>query len=89
MKRPLQTGIKHGIKDDVLKQIIAEECYDKMVTVAEGKPAVDGSDGEFELLFRTKLPSTPKTLEDGSVDYLNIDLFENGISLIDIVHSDQ
>lgn len=69
-------GIKHGIKDDVLKQIIAEECYDKMVTVAEGKPAVDGSDGEFELLFRTKLPSTPKMLEDGSVDYLNIDLFE-------------
>ncbi len=69
-------GVKHGIKEDVLQDIIDNGIYDRMVTVAVGKPAVDGADGSFELLFRTKLPTMPKLLEDGSVDYLNIDLFE-------------
>lgn len=71
-----QAGVKHGVKEDVLQEIIDQEMYDRMLTVAEGKPAADGKDGEFELLFRTSLPSTPRIMDDGSVDYLNIDLFE-------------
>jgi uncharacterized protein (DUF342 family) len=70
------SGVKYGVQTEILHKIMEEGIYDQMIAVAEGKPALDGKDGEIELLFRTKLPSNPKILEDGSVDYLNIDIFE-------------
>lgn len=47
-----------------------------MVTVAKGKSSEAGIDGRYEFLFKTKIERTPKILEDGSVDYQNIDWFE-------------
>ncbi len=69
-------GIKFGIIEEKLQQVVDFQIYGMPFQAAQGKPAEDGRDGEFELLFRTELPSTPKENQDGSVDYLNVDLFE-------------
>ena len=71
-----QAGVKHGIKEDILNSISQHGIYDRMVLVAEGKYPQDGTDGDFEFLFNIHHDSTPKLLEDGSVDYLNVDLYE-------------
>jgi uncharacterized protein (DUF342 family) len=71
-----QAGVKHGIKEEILNGISQHGIYDRMILVAEGKYPEDGKDGEFEFLFNTHHDSTPKVLEDGSVDYLNVDLYE-------------
>ncbi len=77
LKDMLKTvGIKFGILEEKLEQVVNFQIYGKSFLAAQGKPAQDGKDGEFELLFRTELPSTPKEKADGSVDYLNVDLFE-------------
>ncbi len=69
-------GVKFGILEEKLQQVLDFQLYGRPFLAAQGKPAQDGKDGEFELLFRTELPSTPKENKDGSVDYLNVDLFE-------------
>ncbi len=69
-------GVKFGILEEKLQQVLDFQLYGRPFLAAQGKPAQDGKDGEFELLFRTELPSTPKENQDGSVDYLNVDLFK-------------
>ncbi len=64
-----EEGIISGIKEDVLRKIIAEERYNEKVLVAEGIRVQDGKDGWFEFLFDTEVNTRPKILKDGSVDY--------------------
>lgn len=70
-------GVKYGVDDNVLQQIIDLSLYNSPVVVAKGRNAVAGEDGFFTYNFRTEASSTPRILEDGSVDYLNMDLFES------------
>ncbi|MCR5829400.1 MAG: FapA family protein [Lachnospiraceae bacterium] len=69
-------GIKAGIDKELIQQIVINKLYDRRHLIAEGKPAVNGTDGSFKLLFKTEIDNKPKVLEDGSVDYHNIDLYE-------------
>lgn len=69
-------GVVQGIDEELIEKIAREEMYNKMVSVAHGKEPIAGKDGYFEILFRTELPSKPDVLEDGSVDYSNMDIFE-------------
>ena len=69
-------GVKQGINNERVKEVIEKEMYDQDVLVAEGKPAVDGQDGKFQFYFRRELKRRPKVLENGAVDYKNMDLFE-------------
>lgn len=47
--------------------------------MAEGIPPVDGENGYYEYFFDTNLQSKPAEKEDGSVDYLNMKLFEEAV----------
>lgn len=69
-------GVKQGINNERVKEVIEKKMYDQDVLVAEGKPAVDGQDGKFQFYFRRELKRRPKVLENGAVDYKNMDLFE-------------
>lgn len=71
-----ECGVKMGIRKDFIQNAIDLKQYYKKVLVAEGKKAVDGEDGEYEFFFRTKMPKIPKLMNDGSVDYKNVDFFE-------------
>lgn len=68
--------IKQGIYRDHIKRMLDEKTFNEPVVVAEGKEPVDGEDGRFMFYFRKKLNRRPHVLEDGSVDYKNMELFE-------------
>lgn len=68
--------IKQGISRARIKEVLDNKMFDKSVVVAEGKPAKDGDDGYYTYYFRKKLNRKPRVLENGSVDYKNIELFE-------------
>ena len=70
-------GVKYGIKEESLQRMLDKKFYFRPVVIAEGKEAVDGEAGYYKYNFRTETSTVPHILEDGSVDYLNMDLFES------------
>lgn len=70
-------GIRFGIDENLIQDSLDNKEYGKWYKVAFGEPAQNGIDGYIEYFFETeKKTLKPKELEDGSVDYRNIDLFE-------------
>lgn len=72
-----RNGVKYGLNEAVLQQMIDMPIYNNSVVVAKGQEPVNGKDGCYTYNFRTQAKSAPRILEDGSVDYLNMDLFES------------
>jgi uncharacterized protein (DUF342 family) len=68
--------VKQGIHRNRIHALLKSKDYHSKIVVAEGKEAVDGADGKFVYYFRQDLKRKPKLLEDGSVDYKNMELFE-------------
>ena len=71
-----ENNVKYGIDEEALNRMINKEVYNRPIVVARGKAAMDGEPGHYEYNFRTQTSSVPHILQDGSVDYLNMDLFE-------------
>lgn len=69
--------VKQGIYRDRIKKMLKEKRFNEKIVVAEGKEAVNGQDGYFQYFFRKELNRKPRILEDGSVDYKNMELFES------------
>lgn len=70
-------GVKQGINQQTLQQMIDNQLYYTATTVAQGKVPKDGQDGRYQFNFQVGKSSTPKVLPNGTVDYLNMDLFES------------
>jgi len=70
-------GVKQGIDQQTLRDMIDNQLYYTATTVAQGKKPVDGQNGRYKYLFQVGKSSIPKVLPDGTVDYLNMDLFES------------
>lgn len=74
----IAAGVKFGIRDDVIQNIVAQQWYNEKVTVAEGTAAEDGEDGKIEFLFATEEAGPKPTIsEDGTVDYYELNIIEN------------
>lgn len=71
--------IVQGVLESAIKEALEEEKYHKAFLVAKGTPPMDGENGYYEFFFDTNLQSKPVVLEDGSVDYLNMKLFEEAV----------
>ena len=71
-----QAGVVYGIKEDVLQNIITNRLYETRLLVAEGTPAVDGTDGVYQYHFQLNPDKKPKIREDGTVDYWSVNLIE-------------
>lgn len=69
-------GVCRGINEGRIQYMINNEVYYQPLIIAEGKAAENGEMGRYEYYFRTDMPTKPKILPDGSVDYLNMDIFE-------------
>lgn len=65
-----------GIQADAVDKIINGRYGKDAILIAKGKMPTRGEDGWYEFLFRTEIEKKPKVLEDGTVDYQNIDWFE-------------
>ncbi len=71
-----EMGVEQGILEEALTEVLEGKEYRKPFPVAEGKPAKNGENGYYEYFFDTDLQAKPTEKEDGSVDYLNMKLFE-------------
>lgn len=69
-------GVKAGIDKELLKSIIINKLFDRNHVIAQGQPPLNGENGQFNFLFKTEVDNHPKVMEDGSVDYRNIDIYE-------------
>ncbi|MBO4898993.1 MAG: DUF342 domain-containing protein [Lachnospiraceae bacterium] len=69
-------GVKFGIKDDVIADIIANPRYCEDIVIAEGKAPGESTDGYIEYLFNTDSRQRPTLLEDGSVDFFHLNVLQ-------------
>ena len=76
MEELKRQGVTKGIDKDAIEQTLKQVAENKPMKIASVRPAEDGKDGWYEYFFRTEVVRTPKHLEDGSVDYQNIEWFE-------------
>ena len=76
LKELARQGVTRGIDEAAIEQTLRQIAENKQMKIASGRPAEDGRDGWYEYFFRTEVVRTPKHLEDGRVDYQNIEWFE-------------
>lgn len=65
-------GIQFGVKEKVVEQFVNHREYCKDILVAEGMEPIQGSDAEIEYFFSTDIHAKPTLLDDGSVDFFNL-----------------
>ncbi len=71
-----RNGIRKGIQEETVEEILEGRYIHKPVLIAKGEIPDAGEDGYYEYFFRTQVEKVPRLLEDGSVDYRNIEWFE-------------
>lgn len=76
MERLEESGIVKGVIDEVIDQLVEGRYGERPLLIARGNIPYKGEDGWYEYFFRTDLNRRPKVMEDGSVDYQNIEWFE-------------
>ncbi|NNG66681.1 DUF342 domain-containing protein [Caldanaerobacter subterraneus] len=69
--------ITYGVKLNIVEEICKNPQNAKYVLIAEGKKPVNGEDGKIVFEVDIHSAATPKILEDGTVDYKNLNLFKN------------
>lgn len=71
-----ENNVRTGISEAVVERISNGKYDKKAILIAQGKIPIKGADGWYEYFFRTDVEKKPKVLEDGSVDYRDIEWFE-------------
>jgi len=72
-----KSKVTFGLIKDAMFNIIKDHIYGKDVMIAKGIEPVNGVDGSYKLLFDINIVGKPKEIEDGKVDYKNLDLVKN------------
>lgn len=71
-----QAGIKQGIDNQAVSELVDKQPYFEPVIIAKGKPMHDGNDGYFDYQFERRDTTKPSINEDGSVNYFTMNMFE-------------
>ena len=71
-----ERGIVRGINENVINMILTDQAGNQPQVIAQGLKSEPGPDGYYEYFFRTEVNREPKVLEDGSLDYKDIEWFE-------------
>ncbi len=72
-----RNGVIFGINKSNLESVVKYPVFNEMICVAEGLPPVYGQNGKVEFFFDTKKESKPTILEDGRVDFRELNLIES------------
>lgn len=72
-----KNGVIYGINKTTLDTISKYPIYGEMIAVAEGVGAVNGKNGRLEFTFDIKKDRKPTILDDGTVDYRELNLIES------------
>lgn len=70
-------GVVWGMNESKIRELVKNPVYNIQIQVAEGIPAVNGKNGEVKYLFDIKKDRTPTIMEDGTVNYKEMNLVEN------------
>ncbi len=81
-----RSGVIFGIDHHVVDELNEDREYFKGYEVAFGKPAINGIDGKQEFYFETaKKALRPKVMDNGSVDFMNLDMIQKTSSGSELV----
>jgi uncharacterized protein len=69
--------IVYGIKKDVLSVLENNPVYNQRICIAEGTQPVNGKNGSVRFHFDREKTKKPVILDDGTVDYRNLDMIES------------
>ena len=73
-----RSGVKYGVKKEMIENIVMQQWYNEKVAVAEGTPPEDGQDGKIEFLFVTEASRPKPTIdEEGEVDFYELNIIDN------------
>lgn len=70
-------GVVFGIDKEELKKALDERKPNYKYIIAKGLKPVNGENAQLNFHFKTNKEIKPKILEDGSVDFYNLDIIEN------------
>lgn len=70
-------GVVFGMDEKTIRELAESPVYNKQIKVAEGIPAINGKNGEVKFLFDAKRDAKPIIMEDGTVNYKDMDLIES------------
>jgi len=71
-----EEGIKYNIDFEKLKKIARNKIFLEREIIAEGKPPVFGEEAQIVIEVDTEVSTQPLILEDGSVDFRQINLLK-------------
>ncbi|MCR4610295.1 MAG: FapA family protein [Lachnospiraceae bacterium] len=69
-------NIVYGILQKNINRVVGTASKGKEIVIAEGKEPVEGKDGYYEFFFDTNPTREPKELDDGFLDFVNVDWYE-------------
>ena len=72
-----KNGVIYGINRTNLETIVKYPVFNEMICVAEGVLPVNGHNGRIEFHFDTNRESKPMILEDGRVDFRELNLIQS------------
>lgn len=67
--------ISYGVLDKFIKAYLMGRQFCRDIPIAKGKPIVNGKNAEIIYKFNTQPTAKPKLLEDGSVDFHELNMF--------------
>lgn len=83
-----EKNIAYGVDHEQILNIFENRLFDKKVLIANGQESQDGEDGKVKYHFHQGKKHKPKALEDGTVDFKDLNLITNvksGQLLIEII----
>lgn len=72
-----KNGVIYGVNKTNLETIIKYPVFNEMICIAEGYPPVNGQNGKIEFHFQVKKEAKPTIMEDGRVDFRELNLIES------------
>ncbi|SHI79528.1 hypothetical protein SAMN02745975_00617 [Geosporobacter subterraneus DSM 17957] len=66
-----------GIDEDKIQEVLSQEKFYQRSMVAVGTAPIQGNDGKVEYLFKLDTKIKPEMLEDGKVDFKELNLIQN------------
>jgi len=70
-------GVVWGLNENKIRELVENPVYNAQIQVAEGVPAVNGKNGEVKFLFDVNKERKPTIMEDGTVNYKEMNLVDN------------
>lgn len=73
----VRSGVKYGLDDQLINEFLLDRHYCKDYLLAKATAPVQGRDAQITYHFNTDLTLKPKTNEDGSVDFHQLDMISH------------